>query len=116
MDTKNSELNDDGTSRRYKPVKPSDSMIKMLRSVVTTLQSMSECAQVCDNSDCGEIITFYGNQVRPIVCARCGKDIKWEGHTIAVGSCPICSNEYNINTYYCPLHYPPVLLIEKQYK
>ena len=61
-------------------------MVKMLRSVVTALQSMSECARVCDNSDCGELITFYGNQARPIVCARCGKDIKWESRPITVGA------------------------------
>ena len=113
MVTRNSQRKNDDTIRRYKPVKPSDSMVKMLRSVVTALQSMSECAGTCDNSDCGELITFYANEARPGVCARCGQDIKWESHPIAVGSCPICNTDYNINTYYCPLHYPPVPLIEK---
>jgi hypothetical protein len=113
MDTKKSQLKDLGTTGRYKPIKPSDSMIKMLRSVVTALQSMSENTIACDNSDCGELITFYGNEARPIVCRRCGRDIKWECHPITVGSCPVCNTEYNINTYYCPFHLPPVLLIEK---
>ncbi len=116
MDTKNSQLKDQDTIRRYKPVKPSDSMIKMLRSIVTALQSMSEYAIVCDNSDCGELITFHANEARPIVCAKCGTDIKWESYSIIVGSCPVCNTDYNINTYYCPFHSPPVLLIEKHYE
>ena len=66
-------------------------MIKMLRSVVTALQSMSEFAIACDNSDCGELITFYGNEARPIVCRRCGRDIKWERHR---GAFPEVSIKY----------------------
>jgi hypothetical protein len=116
VDTKNSKLIDGHMNGRYKPVKPSDSMVKMLRSVVTALQSMSEYAIVCDNSDCGELITFYGNEARPIVCGRCGRDIKWERHPMTVGRCSVCNTEYNINTYYCPFHFPPVLLIEKHRK
>ncbi|MEP6575718.1 MAG: hypothetical protein ABJB85_04750 [Nitrososphaerota archaeon] len=85
----------------------------MLRSVVTALQSMSEGAETCDNPDCKELITFYANEPRPIICARCGRDIKWENHPMSVGICPVCNTEYNINTYYCPLHSPAVLLIEK---
>jgi hypothetical protein len=84
---------------RYRPIKPSDSMIKMLRSIVTALQSMSEYALMCDNPEGGEFITFYANELRPIVCARCGRDIKWESHPMTVGSCPECSAEYNINAY-----------------
>ena len=121
MDTEKSQhekshLKDHGTIARYKPIKPSDSMVKMLRAIVTALQSMSEYAIVCDNSDCGELITFYGNQARPIVCSRCGRDINWECHPMIVGSCPVCNTEYNINTYYCPFHFPPVSLIEKHRK
>ena len=48
-------------------------MIKMLRSIVTALQSMTENARMCDNPECGELITFYANEPRPIVCARCGR-------------------------------------------
>jgi hypothetical protein len=48
VDTKNSKLIDRHMIGRYKPVKPSDSMVKMLRSIVTALQSMSEYAIVCD--------------------------------------------------------------------
>ena len=116
MDTEKSHQKDHGTIARYKPIKPSDSMVKMLRAIVTALQSMSEYAIVCDNSDCGELITFHGNEARPIICGRCGRDIKWECHPMTVGSCPVCNTEYNINTYYCPFHFPPVLLIEKHGK
>ena len=95
---------------RYRPIKPSDSMIKMLRSIVTALQSMTENARMCDNPECGELITFYANEPRP----RCGgSDIQWESHRMSIGSCPVCNTEYDINNYYRPLHYPPVLLIEK---
>ena len=73
---------------------------------------MIENAHMCDNPECGQLITFYANEQRPIVCARCGRDIQWENHPIELGS-PICNSEYDINSYYCPLHYPPVLLIEK---
>jgi len=58
-------------------------MIKMLRSIVAALQSMAENARMCDNSECGELITFYANEPRPIVCARCGRDIQWESHLSA---------------------------------
>jgi hypothetical protein len=80
MDTKKTQLKDHGATGRYKPIKlePSDSMVKMLRSLVTALQSISENVIACDNSDCRELITFCGNEARPIVCRRCGRDIKWE--------------------------------------
>ena len=116
VDTNNSKLKNTTMIGRYRPIKPSDSMIKMLRSIVTSLQSMTENARMCDNPECGELITFYANEPRPIICARCGRDIQWESHPMSVGSCPVCSTEYDINTYYCPLHYPPVLLIEKNIK
>jgi hypothetical protein len=116
VNSKNSKLKDRHMIGRYKPVKPSDSMVKMLRSVVTALQSMNEYAIVCDNPNCGELITFYGSQARPIVCGRCGRDIKWERHPMTVGRCSVCNTEYNINTYYCPFHFPPVSLIEKHTK
>ena len=116
VDTNNLKLKDSHMIGRHKPIKPSDSMIKMLRSIVTALQSMTENARMCDNTECGELITFYANEPRPTLCAQCGRDIQWESHPMSVGSCPVCNTEYDINTYYCPLHYPPVLLIEKNKK
>ena len=44
VDTNNSKLKDSHMIGRYRPIKPSDSMIKMLRSIVTALQSMTENA------------------------------------------------------------------------
>jgi hypothetical protein len=112
VDTNNSKLKDSHMIGRYRPIKPSDSMIKMLRSIVTALQN----ARICDNPEYGELITFYANEPCPLVCARCGRDIQWESQPMSVGSCPVCSTEYNINTYNCSLHSPPVLLIEKDKK
>lgn len=103
-------------SRGYRPIKLSDTMSKMLRSVFTALQSMSEYARLCNNPDCRSLITFHANEVRPIVCSRCGKHIDWGNHSVTVGTCPKCSEEFNINTVYCPFHSPPVFLEEKQPK
>ena len=58
VDTNNSKLKDSHMIGRYRPIKPSDSMIKMLRSIVTALQSMTENARLCDNPECGELSTF----------------------------------------------------------
>ena len=98
VDTNNSKLKDSRMIGRYRPIKPSDSMIKMLRSIVTALQSMTENARMCDNPECGELITFYANEPRPIICARCGRDIQWESHPMSVGSCPVC--RYGIRYQY----------------
>lgn len=54
VDTNNSKLKDSHMIGKYRPIKPSDSMIKMLRSMVTALQSMTENARMCDNSECGD--------------------------------------------------------------
>jgi hypothetical protein len=78
-------------------------MIKMLNSIVTALQSITENARMCDNPEFGELITFYANEPRPIVCARCSRDIQWESHPMSVGSCPVYNTEYDINTYCCPI-------------
>lgn len=91
-------------------------MIKMLRLIVTALQSMTENARICDNPECGKLITFFANEPRPIICARCGKYIQRNSNPKGVASCPVCNTEYDINTYYCPLHNPPVSLIEKNQK
>lgn len=114
MDNNNPNLPE--PDRRYRPIKPSDSMISMLRSVLTALQSMSEYAGLCNNPHCRWLITFHANEVRPIVCSMCGKHIDWENYSITVGTCPKCNEEYNINTVCCPFHSPPILLKEKRPK
>jgi hypothetical protein len=98
--------------RRYKPIKVSHLMIRTLRSLLTALQSMSEYVSFCTNPDCRSLITFHANEVRPIVCSGCGKHIDWDD-SVTVGICPTCTEEFNINSVYCPFHSPPVLLEEK---
>ena len=66
VDTNNSKLKDSHMIGRYRPMKPSDSMIKTLRSIVTALESMTENARMCDNPECVELITFYANEPRPM--------------------------------------------------
>jgi predicted RNA-binding Zn-ribbon protein involved in translation (DUF1610 family) len=100
-------------NRRYKPIKLSDLMIRTLRSAHMALQAMSVYARFCNNPNCRSLITFHANEVRPIVCSGCGRQIDW-GDSVTVGTCPKCNEEFNINTIYCPFHSPPALLEEKR--
>ena len=67
-------------------------MIFTLRSIVTALQSMTETLRMCDNPECGELITFYANEPRPIVCARWrAETFNGKRNPMSVESCPVFS-------------------------
>jgi hypothetical protein len=102
---------------RFKPSKRSspdtdNHLIKILEGLEHTL---GKHTYLCGNPDCGALIIFHSNEVRPIVCIRCGSLIDWEGKYITrIKICPKCNKEYVTNANYCAFHTPPISLIERE--
>jgi len=102
---------------RFKPSKRSspdtdNHLIKILEGLEQTL---GKHTYLCGNPDCGALIIFHSNEVRPIVCIRCGSLIDWEGKYITrIKICPKCNKEYVTNANYCAFHTPPISLIERE--
>ena len=77
---RNDEIRDPSLPR-IKPLKrPSaetdDPLVKMLDSIVSGLEhSTCKRTYLCGNPDCGTIIIFHSNELRPVVCTRCGIEI-----------------------------------------
>jgi len=113
----NSDASKDPALPRFKPSKRSSSdtdshLLKMLEGLE---HSLGKHTYVCGNPNCGALIIFHSNEVRPIVCIRCGSDIDWEGKYITrIKVCPKCNKEYDTSANYCAFHTPPISLIERE--
>ncbi len=124
MDNNNSKSDTtikDASVGRYKPMKrlsaeTDNSFVKILDSIVSGLEgSLGKRTYLCGNPNCGTLIIFHANELRPVVCHRCGSEIDWEGEYITrIRMCPKCNKEYEANTNYCPFHSPAVSLTEKE--
>jgi hypothetical protein len=121
MNNNNLEPNSD-TSKgpglpRFKPSKRSSSdtdsyLSKMLEGLE---HSLGKHTYLCGNPTCGALIIFHSNEVRPIICIRCGNGIDWEGKYITrIKVCPKCNKEYDTSANYCGFHTPPISLIERE--
>ncbi len=109
------------STERYKPDKgPSaqidNSFIKMLDSAVGRLEALlGKRRYLCGNPNCGTLIVFHTDELRPAVCHRCGSEIDWEGEYITrIMTCPKCNKQYSSDMNYCPFHAPAVQLIQKE--
>lgn len=107
----------DSALPKFKPTKKSshdtdDHLTNLLEGLE---HSLGKHTYLCGNPDCGALIIFHSNEVRPIVCSRCGSEIDWEGKYInRIKVCPKCNKEYDINANYCSFHTPPISLIESE--
>ena len=112
-----SDASKDPALPKFKPTKKSshdtdDHLTNMLEGLE---HSLGKHTYLCGNPDCGALIIFHSNEVRPIVCIRCGSEIDWEGKYInRIKVCPKCNKEYDINSNYCAFHIPPISLIERE--
>lgn len=113
----NSDAGKDPALPRFKPSNRSSSdtdshLLKMLEGLE---HSLGKHTYVCGNPNCGALMIFHSNEVRPIVCIRCGSDIDWEGKYITrIKVCPKCNKEYDTSANYCAFHTPPISLIERE--
>ena len=113
----NSDASKDPALPRFKPNKRSSSgtdshLFKMLEGLE---HSLGKHTYLCGNPNCGALFIFHNNEVRPIICIKCGSGIDWEGKYITrIKVCPKCNKEYDVSANYCAFHTPPVSLIERE--
>ena len=96
----NSDASKNSALPKFKPTKKSshdtdDHLTNMLEGLE---HSSGKHTYLCGNPDRGALIIFHRNEVKPIVCIRCGSEIHWEGkYMTKIKVCPKCNKEYETN-------------------